>query len=55
MISRAKIKLANGQHYLVMGDTILKLTEQEGKMGNCHPENTNVDRGEAEVDISFEG
>ena len=22
-------------------------------MGNCHPEQTNVDRGEAEVDIQF--
>ena len=22
-------------------------------MGNCHPEKTNVDRGEAEVDIGF--
>ena len=24
-------------------------------MGNCHPEETNVDRGEAEVDIGFRG
>ena len=24
-------------------------------MGNCHPEKTNVDRGEAEVDIGFLG
>ena len=24
-------------------------------MGNCHPEKTNVDRGEAEVDIGFRG
>ena len=24
-------------------------------MGNCHPEKTNVDRGEAEVDIDFRG
>ena len=24
-------------------------------MGNCHPKKTNVDRGEAEVDIGFRG
>ena len=24
-------------------------------MGNCHPEKTNVDRGEAEVDIGIKG
>ena len=24
-------------------------------MGNCHPEKTNVERGEAEVDIGFRG
>ena len=24
-------------------------------MGNCYPEKTNVDRGEAEVDIGFGG
>ena len=24
-------------------------------MGNCHPEKTNVDRGEAKVDIGFRG
>ena len=24
-------------------------------MGNCHPEKSNVDRGEAEVDIGFLG
>ena len=24
-------------------------------MGNCHPEKTNVDRAEAEVDIGFRG
>ena len=26
----------------------LILTAREGNMGNCHPEKTNVDRGEAE-------
>ena len=31
------------------------LTAREGYMGNCDPEKTNVDRGEAEVDIGFRG
>ena len=33
------------------------LTAQEGNVhvGNCYPEKTNVDRGEAEVDIGFRG
>ena len=31
------------------------LTAREGNMGNCHPEKTNVDRGEAKVDIGFRG
>ena len=31
----------------------LILTAREGIMGNCHPEKTNVDRGEAEVYIGF--
>ena len=31
------------------------LTEQEGNMGNCHPEKNNVNRGETEVDIGFRG
>ena len=31
------------------------LTAQEGNMGNCHPEKTNVYRGEVEVDIGFQG
>ena len=26
-----------------------------GNMGNCHPEKTNVDQGEAEVGIGFRG
>ena len=31
------------------------LNAQEGNLGNCHPEKTNVDRNEAEVDIAFRG
>ena len=31
------------------------LTAREGNMGNCNPSKTNVDRGEAEVDIGFRG
>ena len=31
------------------------MTAREGNMGSCHPDNTNVDRGEAEVDICFRG
>ena len=34
---------------------MLILTAQEGNMGNCHLEKTDVDRGEAEVDIGFQG
>ena len=33
----------------------LILTAREGIMGNCHPEKTNVDRGEAEAEIGFRG
>ena len=29
------------------------MTAREGNMGKYHPEKTNVDRGEAEVDIGF--
>ena len=29
--------------------------ERESNMGNCRPEETNVDRVEAEVDIDFRG
>ena len=29
------------------------LTAQEGNMGNCHSEKTNVERGEAKADIGF--
>lgn len=31
------------------------LTAREGNNGNCHPEKTNIDRGEVEVDIDFRG
>ena len=31
------------------------LTAREGYMENCHRDKTNVDRGEAEVDIGFRG
>ena len=31
------------------------MTARESNMGNCHPENSNVERGEAEVDIGFRG
>ena len=29
------------------------MTAREGNMGNCHPEKTHVDRGEAEVEIGI--
>ena len=28
---------------------------REGNKGNCQPEKTNVDRGEAEIDIDYRG
>ena len=31
------------------------MTAREGNIGNCNPEKTTVDKGEAEYDIGFQG